>query len=471
MHPPRSYASPVSQSFARMAAMRRSPLAAKVVLAFLGACSLLPYNCLLVAQPYFNDHAFKGMSFPFTSILVGQAFQGSTSVFLTFKGAEFTVKGRCILGLAGFCVINAALVAVILLVRAGVDGLYAVSLCIVAALSVMQGILQSTVMGIAGYLGPDMSAAAMLGLGLSGLLSFVVSLSVEFCAEQMGVLEETGEVGAYVAAGMFSFCIIYSLLSSWLYFDYLSCRLPETAEALKALEAVSGRRSASSEQFSAGSSSPGGTSAVLADDELGAAPAREIRISQAGSDETQCLAVQEKHGFRVLKDVAPQAFNIWLVFTVTLFIFPGVTTEWMPGPESPYIRSKQLYGTLITGTFSIFDVLSRMAASWFVQRLPARRLWLLVTLRLLFIPLFILGQRCPEKNALWGSDMGRLALTASMAFTNGLLGSSAMIFGPASVTAGQREHAGIAMTCAMIVGLFTGSSLAPLTQLGVQNTA
>jgi hypothetical protein len=161
--------------------------------------------------------------------------------------------------------------------------------------------------------------------------------------------------------------------------------------------------------------------------------------------------------------VAPQAFNVWFVFAVTMSIFPGVVTQWAPGDDSVF-HDKQLFGTLLIGCFQIFDVCGRSLDSLGRKYVAPGRLWMLVIMRLVFIPLFILGQRRPEF-ALWGSDLGRFVLVAAMATSNGLLASCAMMFGPERCDHERREVAGIAMSCTMVCGIFSGSLLALLTQL------
>ncbi|CAE8615599.1 unnamed protein product, partial [Polarella glacialis] len=67
---------------------------AEVAFIYLGICSLLPYNCILTAQPYFDEHAFPGLAFPFTSMIAYSVCLCSSQVWLTFKGDSLSMSCR-----------------------------------------------------------------------------------------------------------------------------------------------------------------------------------------------------------------------------------------------------------------------------------------------------------------------------------------------------------------------------------------
>lgn len=59
---------------------------AQLAIMSLGICTLLPYNCLLNAQPYFEQHAFNGLDFPFTSMMTYSLCLCSAQIYMTCKG-------------------------------------------------------------------------------------------------------------------------------------------------------------------------------------------------------------------------------------------------------------------------------------------------------------------------------------------------------------------------------------------------
>jgi len=434
----------------------------------LGACVLFPYNCLLTAQPYFDLHAFKGMGFPFTSMLVYSGCLCVLQLGLTFGGESLTLRTRVGVALGSSVCASAALLTCAVLAHAWPNStaVYAACLGFVALLAFSNSLLQTAVLGVAGAMGPRFSAAVMVGLGLSGLLSLGLSLLVQVGEKLVphGVSEQSGEAGVIVAVALFACCIAYSLVSLWLFFSFLSRRERLASGVIADLEtqrevrreesrlSLASRRSSASRPLASPAESP--NLAACTEE----APAGN---SSTNGDDSSTW----KRALLALREVAPQAINVAAVFVTTMCIFPGVLSQWQPGPGSAFRGSRQLFGTLLIGAFQVCDVLSRLAAGWGARNIPPSRLWMFVLLRLLFVPAFILGELRPEACPLWGSDVGRFLLAGGLAFTNGLFASLAMMFGPARCPEERREVAGIAMSSTMVVGIFLGSLLALLLQV------
>lgn len=387
-----------------------------------------------------------------------------------------TLRTRIALALWSSVVACAALLASAVLAHHWPQStaVYIFCLAFVAVLALSNSLLQTAVLGVAGAMGPRFSGAVMVGLGLSGLLSLGLSLIVQ-ASEQLvpgGVSEQTGEAGVVVSVVLFACCILYALASLWLYFSFLSRREQLASGVIAGLEqqreirraesqrSLDSRRSSSSRPLASPSASP--NLATCFEAEAGNASAAASNGSPATGDEELSSA---RRGLIVLKEVAPQAINVAGVFVTTMSIFPGILMQWQPGPDSAFKDSQQLFGTLLIGAFQVCDVLSRVAAGWGARSIPPNKLWILVLLRTLFIPVFILGELKPQACVLWGSDIGRFLLAGGLAFTNGLFASLAMMFGPARCPEARREVAGIAMSCVMVLGIFLGSLFALLLQV------
>ena len=108
--------------------------------------------------------------------------------------------------------------------------------------------------------------------------------------------------------------------------------------------------------------------------------------------------------------------------------------------QSSFKNNKQIYGNILIGCFQVGDVLGRTIAGPVGRCLGPSRLWALVLLRFAFVPLFMLGQRSPETSELWGSDVGRMALCALFAISNGLAANLAMMFGPACCSVQEKKE-------------------------------
>lgn len=427
----------------------------------LGACVLLPYNCLLLGQPYFNDHPFQGKQFPFTSMISYSVCLCTGQAFLTLGGELFSVATRMLVSNVGTVLVCAAFIFLTFNARSVGSAVYIWFLAAVAVLGLLNALMQTTLMGLAGSIGQDMSGAVMLGFGISGFLSLALSLIMQL-GDSLGVFgDHSPEAGGFlVTVTAFGFCLMYTLFSSWMYL-FLSRRAGQAREAIGALE-----RRRSSRVISR-SSSP---NLSLQKPSPDSSPNSLMDACAMGGDESLVVSTSSgnlRKTFEVLKEVCPQATNVWLVFATTMSIFPGIVTLWLPEPHS--ILRKELFGTLLIGCFQIFDVVGRSVAGCSSRYLPPAKLWIFVVLRLLFVPVFILGQRQPEWCFLWGSDLGRLFIVAALAFTNGLLASCAMMFGPQRCDDENREVAGMAMSCIMVCGIFAGSLLALLTQLGIHS--
>eukprot|EP00747_Dinoflagellata_sp_TGD_P180886 gnl/TRDRNA2_/TRDRNA2_34086_c0_seq1.p1 gnl/TRDRNA2_/TRDRNA2_34086_c0~~gnl/TRDRNA2_/TRDRNA2_34086_c0_seq1.p1 ORF type:complete len:441 (-),score=67.39 gnl/TRDRNA2_/TRDRNA2_34086_c0_seq1:68-1390(-) len=429
------------------------------VLCFTGICVLLPYNCLLNSQPYLNNYVFANRGFPFSSMVSYSITLCLMQVIMTFVADIFSVKNRMLFAF----VFHTVTCVVILLIPYAVDGLgdtdvlYTTSLLIVAVLASLNSVMQGTLMGLAGCIAPeaesaDPSGAAMLGFGVSGLCSLFIALAVQgldFAAKD--TVKE--QVGLAVHVTLFGICVVQAVLAGYFFHLQLCRHNPHVGRALAAMEDQRRRRHTVDNEnagCSLASRDAGNADLATATETVGTSRARRT--------------------LTVVRQVAPQALNVFAVFAVSLTVFPGVCLAWKPGPHSWFRNSQELFGTLLIGCFQVFDCVGRWTggSSWGAKRMPPGRLWMFVMLRLLFIPIFMLGQRKPLMSVVWGSDVGRLLLMCALAFTNGFCATCAMIFGPERCACERRQTAGIAMSSSMVTGIFTGTLLALTTQVGVK---
>eukprot|EP00928_Gymnodinium_smaydae_P013589 TRINITY_DN14951_c0_g1_i1.p1 TRINITY_DN14951_c0_g1~~TRINITY_DN14951_c0_g1_i1.p1 ORF type:complete len:470 (+),score=69.06 TRINITY_DN14951_c0_g1_i1:53-1462(+) len=460
--------------------------AAASAMTCLGICCLLPYNCLLSSQNYFNQYLFPGMNFSFASMVAYSLMLCLGQIMLTWKGHLISIRGRVQVAFAfrlGVCVLLGAVAAVPQFRDTGSHEIaFIVCLCTIALLGSSDALLQSAIFGVAGSMGEELAGAVMVGLGVAGITSLVVSLLVLSGEMVLGINDGVTR-GMLVTMMLFGITFLYTLASMWIYFVFLSVRVSESATAIAQLEQ---RREDMKERTTQkGQDMRAPLAPVVLDTDLQVATDCAGALTAEDVGRCRALAAQDVHReegsvgttstssevrakppvLPILKAIAPQAFNIWLTFCVSLSLFPGVVSQWEPGANSMFQTNRTLFSTLLIGCFQVFDVLSRMAAGWGIRHIKPRALVCFVLLRLAFIPVFVLGQRHPDWCPLWGSDLGRFFLCSLMAFSNGLFGSCAMMFGPSHCREDWREVAGVAMSCTMVIGIFTGSLLAPLTQV------
>ncbi|XP_006893355.1 PREDICTED: equilibrative nucleoside transporter 2 [Elephantulus edwardii] len=163
----------------------------------------------------------------------------------------------------------------------------------------------------------------------------------------------------------------------------------------------------------------------------------------------------------VLQKIWLMALCLVLVFTVTLSVFPAitamVTSSTGPGKWSQFFNPICCF--LL---FNIMDWLGRSLTSYFLwPDEDSRLLPLLVCLRFLFIPLFMLCH-VPERSrlpVLFPQDAYFITFMLLFAISNGYLVSLTMCLAPRQVLPHEREVAGALMTFFLALGLSCGASL------------
>lgn len=174
----------------------------------------------------------------------------------------------------------------------------------------------------------------------------------------------------------------------------------------------------------------------------------------------------------VFKKVWLQAFTVWLVFFVTLSLFPGVVTMIKPYPDADSLVSlssgssssfidnsstvdflTDWFSLILITLFMIFDFVGRYLPSCFVICSPGT-LWIPVGIRLAFFPMFALLAA-----GIWtsGAVFWAPIVVIVFAFTNGYFSTVAMIFGPSKADQDEMDIASTIMSFALNFGILCGS--------------
>lgn len=164
------------------------------------------------------------------------------------------------------------------------------------------------------------------------------------------------------------------------------------------------------------------------------------------------------HGLRVrLAPISRYAFSVFLVFMITLALFPGATSKIVSRiecrPGRPRFFSRDTFTLFSFVSFNVFDILGRVVSS--VVALPDAWLPTAALSRSLFLVLF-LGCRSESTRTrtLFTSDAFPIVIMPLFGFTNGYVATRAMM-------AGSRygPWAATAMTMSLLCGLLAGSLL------------
>ncbi|EDL33086.1 solute carrier family 29 (nucleoside transporters), member 2, isoform CRA_a [Mus musculus] len=205
------------------------------------------------------------------------------------------------------------------------------------------------------------------------------------------------------------------------------------------------------------------------------------KLSQAPTQELETKAellqavglgwgLHDEHGASLPTHNPASGSQIWLtalclvlVFTVTLSVFPAITAMVTTSSNSPGKWGLFFNPICCFLLFNVMDWLGRSLTSYFLwpdedsqQLLP-----LLVCLRFLFVPLFMLCH-VPQHARLpiiFRQDAYFITFMLLFAVSNGYLVSLTMCLAPRQVLPHEREVAGALMTFFLALGLSCGASL------------
>ena len=144
-------------------------------------------------------------------------------------------------------------------------------------------------------------------------------------------------------------------------------------------------------------------------------------------------------------------FGIFLIYLVTLSIYPGYITE--------DVHSKILkdwYSILLITCYNVFDLVGKSLTAIYLLKNSAVAVGGCIA-RLLFFPLFL---GCLHGPKFFRTEIPVTILTCLLGLTNGYLTSVLMILAPKIVKFQHSETAGIVMVLFLVIGLAAGSILA-----------
>lgn len=186
-------------------------------------------------------------------------------------------------------------------------------------------------------------------------------------------------------------------------------------------------------------------------EESGSAGARNGTVTGDGA--RPMLRIRSK-----LAPIAEYAFAVFMVFAVTLSIFPGATSEIVSSrrclPGRARFFSDDIFMLFSFVSFNTFDFLGRLAAGAKSVIAP-KHLPHAAVMRLVFVPLFLACRSENSRLSQWlSADAFPLMLMPVFAMTSGYVGSLSMMAGSQ-----KGPFAGTAMVLSLSAGLLAGSLL------------
>ncbi|KAM6158120.1 equilibrative nucleoside transporter 2 [Rhynchocyon petersi] len=434
----------------------------------LGLGTLLPWNFFITAIPYFQmrlagtnstvgtlatNHTGPADPFNFNN-WVGLLSQLPLLLFTLINSFLYLCipeKVR-ILGSLLAILLFFALTAALVKVDLSPEPFFSITMASIWFINSFGAILQGSLFGLIGTMPSTYSTLFLSGQGLAGIFAALAML----LSMASGVDAQTSALGYFITpcVGILMSITCYLSLPHLEFARYHLSKKPSQAQKHE-LETKAELLQADEKNGIPNSSQ---NAVLVMDLDLEKEPEEPPK-----SEEPSLLVVLQKIWFMGLCLV--------LVFTVTLSVFPAITA--MVTSSTSSRKWSQFFNPICCFLlFNIMDWLGRSLTSYFLwglrsrQPLPqpdegSRLLLLLVSLRFLFVPLFMLCH-VPKRSRLpilFPQDAYFITFMLLFAVSNGYLVSLTMCLAPRQVLPHEREVAGALMTFFLALGLSCGASL------------
>ncbi|XP_071522125.1 equilibrative nucleoside transporter 1 isoform X2 [Panulirus ornatus] len=162
----------------------------------------------------------------------------------------------------------------------------------------------------------------------------------------------------------------------------------------------------------------------------------------------------------IFKKAFPQLFNVFMVFFVTLAVFPAVLADTCRTEENFPVPPKYFQAITCFLTFNLFAMFGNMLPGLFTWPGP-RFLFIPVLMRIFLIPAFVLCHYYPVDvkrimPVLIDSDWAYWVLALILGITSGYYSSLAMMYCPRTVEPEYAPVAGMMGAASLITGIFIG---------------
>lgn len=431
-----------------------------IIFALIGMGQLLPWNFYITANDYFN-YKLRNTSlnetdwmtqktylqvtfenwFSISSMVTNILFVFLSTILLTLFSASLRMLSSLFTMLVIFILTT-------VLTQVNTDKwqmtFFVITVICVATLSSACAIIQASIFGLSAMLPPRYTTATMKGQAAAGLFAATASIITVGAG---GQTPEASALAFFLTATVAVIVAIIAYLSlshtvfgRFYLYDYYKVEVDESdfANAKKTEDKeVEWQHSASS----------------------------EIMLSVSGSmeDENKCKTKRKTPPFlKIFWLVKTEAISVWLVFFVTLCLFPPICSniQSVNTARNSLWSTKLFIPVVCFLLFNFGDLLGRIftgVVEW--PKLGSRLLPFLSALRVIFIPLFLFCNIQPRNDipVVFNHDAWPIVFMLGFAITNGYLGTISMMHGPQKVENELAETAGAVCAFMLTFGLFCGS--------------
>jgi len=153
-----------------------------------------------------------------------------------------------------------------------------------------------------------------------------------------------------------------------------------------------------------------------------------------------------------------QCLNVFMIFFVTLSIFPAVHAKVASCGQLHWLTDKYFSPVTCFLTFNVCAMLGNLIPNWITVPSPSR-LWIPVFARVLFIPFFLFCNYSPQTRqwpVYFANDYVYLTGGILLGLSSGYYSSLAMMYAPRSVKPEDAPTAGMMAAFFLMLGIFAG---------------
>ncbi|KAF0905103.1 hypothetical protein E2562_000904 [Oryza meyeriana var. granulata] len=390
----------------------------------LGNGSLFAWNSMLTIEDYYQI-LFPTYHPTRVLTLAYQPFAFGITCILTYHEAKLNTRKRNLIGFALFLISSFALIMLDVGTK-GRGGLGPfIGVCIISALfGTADASVQGGLVGDLSFMCPEFIQSFLAGLAASGVLTSALRLITKAAFENSKNGLRSG------AILFFSITCFFELVCLLLY-AYVFPKLPIVKYY---------RSKAASE----------GSKTVASD--LAAAGLNTDQARQAEEDPKKFDRLSTK---QLLVKNIDYAFDIFLIYVLTLSIFPGFLSE-----DTGSHSLGTWYALTLIAMYNVWDLIGRYLPLIKCIKLTSRKgLTAAILARFLFIPAFYF-------TAKYGDQGYMIFLTSFLGLTNGFLTVCVLTEAPKGYKGPEQNALGNVLVVCLLAGIFSGVVLDWLWLIG-----
>ncbi|KAI8049656.1 nucleoside transporter-domain-containing protein [Syncephalis plumigaleata] len=197
----------------------------------------------------------------------------------------------------------------------------------------------------------------------------------------------------------------------------------------------------------------------------------DVLSNTNNNDERHSLVSVDRLPFPVvIRKIWRPALSVWFIFTVTIALFPAITSKVIPSGHHVTQYEREVFVAVHFLLFNFGDWCGRMVPALIYVKWLHRHTYLLVAslLRIVFVPAILLLTNIQDPNRwydpLLSSSTLFLMILGLLAITNGWFTSMSFLNAPHLVDRIDRPLASTTMNFALVIGLASGSAFSFLMQ-------